>query len=306
METRQILIDWGTTNARAWLVDGNGVVLDRNAAPLGIRLIESQGFEDALVSLNKDWPFDPDTPVLMSGMIGSRQGWQEIPYVDCPVSLEDLHHGIREVRSAPNIKIVPGVHWQLPNDVHDVMRGEEVQIFGALTDVSADSGPLLFCLPGTHAKWAVVEKNRLVQFATSLTGEAFSALADHTILRALMPDQDNVSYTARQSGFSEGLQRSRQSGGLLNHLFSVRAQPLFDEIPADSVHGYLSGVLIGHEVSDMLKMFDEHRQIIVVGEGDLARHYVDAITAHDVAASLISAEKATLDGLMRLASWSSK
>lgn len=302
-QRRHILIDWGTSNARAWLVGPDGAIHDRYHVALGIKNVKNGDFDGALRALTADWPLEPGTPILMSGMIGARQGWLEAPYVPCPAALDDLAAGIVEIPDAPHIRIVPGVHDAAADRAHDVMRGEEVQIFGALSEMPNDGGSHLFCLPGTHSKWALVDDGRLVRFATALTGEAFSAFAEHTILGALMPDAEQAQDEASHwpAGFSRGLARSREAGGLLHHLFGVRAQALFDELAPAALPAYLSGILIGHEVAGMAALFEAHSQVIVVAEPTLARHYVDAITASGRAASLVDAEIASLAGLAKLA-----
>ncbi|MEJ0058829.1 MAG: 2-dehydro-3-deoxygalactonokinase [Terricaulis sp.] len=49
--------------------------------------------------------------------------------------------------------LTPGLSVAHENGLFDVMRGEETQIFGALTDARPPSSSR----PGTHSKWARVE-----------------------------------------------------------------------------------------------------------------------------------------------------
>ena len=292
---RQILVDWGTSNARAWLLDAEGRVLHHRSRPIGIRQIEDGDFGKALDAMLTEWPYDDTTLVMMSGMIGSRQGWIETPYVPCPASIDDLFTSIQAVPDRPGVRVTPGVN----DGTSDVMRGEEVQIFGAASMLEQAEATQIFCLPGTHAKWAEIEDGRLTRFATAMTGEAYAAIADHTILGAMMPDQTEPAEV--RSGFLQGLKCSRQPGGLLHHVFSVRSQALFEQIEPGDLRDYLSGILIGHEVCDMLKMFGDPTNVIVVGEAVLAQNYVEAITHSGGQASMIDAEAATLAGLTRLA-----
>jgi 2-dehydro-3-deoxygalactonokinase len=68
-------------------------------------------------------------PLLLAGMIGSNRGWIEAPYVSCPATLPDVAE--RLVWAEPSrAAIVPGVSL-IENGRADVMRGEEVQVFGA-------------------------------------------------------------------------------------------------------------------------------------------------------------------------------
>ena len=111
-------------------------------------------------------------------MIGSRQGWREAPYAQCPAGADDIVKALATIDHAGRaISLVPGLSTE--NDaMPDVMRGEETQIFGALALSGRDEG--LFLLPGTHSKWAEVKDGRIVSFRTFMTGEVFGALKDHT------------------------------------------------------------------------------------------------------------------------------
>jgi len=111
-------------------------------------------------------------------MIGSRQGWVEAPYVDCPASLTALSDHLVEVPLG-SLAIVPGVATRDAAGLPDVMRGEETQLLGA---VGADESGVLAVLPGTHSKWARVEHGRIVDFTTFMTGELYAVLIDHSML----------------------------------------------------------------------------------------------------------------------------
>src|SRR5260221_13672100 len=114
-------------------------------------------------------------------MVGSRQGWREAPYVDCPAPLAAVAAGIIRTDDGA-LAIVPGVRTRDGNGIPDVMRGEETQLAGA---VSGSEDRVLAVLPGTHCKWALVEKGRLVDFATFMTGEMYDVLLNHSILGRL-------------------------------------------------------------------------------------------------------------------------
>jgi len=287
-----ILIDWGTTNLRAWLVAGGGAVLDRRAAPRGIMQVEPGGFPAALDEQVGEWRMaHPGVPVLMSGMVGSKQGWAESPYAPCPAGIEDLARAVMPVPGADAVSIVPGISYRAADGRHDVMRGEEVQIFGAL---AADGeGRQVLCLPGTHSKWAVVENGRLTWFATSMTGEVFSVMAGHSILGRLMEGEAPGDISA----FDQGLALSGKPGGLLNHLFAVRAEGLFDAIPPKGLCSYLSGILIGHETRAMIGIARPAGPVTLIGQPDINRLYAGAITSLEQSTIALPAEEATLKGL---------
>jgi 2-dehydro-3-deoxygalactonokinase len=300
-----ILVDWGTTNFRAWLVAADGAVMDCRDAALGIMQVPEGGFPAALDRQVGDWrSTHPGLPVLMSGMVGSRQGWAEAPYLSCPASAEDLTGGLLEVPGEAGVWIVPGVSYQAPDGRHDVIRGEEVQIFGALKH--RGRGRQVFCLPGTHSKWASVEDGRIDWFATSMTGELYSVMAEHSILGRLMaqvgqdgagqdgPGQDDAT------SFRRGLALAAEPGGLLNHLFAVRAEGLFGAVPEAGLRSYLSGIAIGHEVRAMCAMAKPEGPVTLIGRPDLTRLYGSAIGLSGPSTRIVTSQDATLKGLSML------
>src|SRR5256886_10975550 len=125
-----IAIDWGTPSARAYRLDARGDVSEEGAAVLGISQIVGGRYDEALATLLGDWRSDP-APRLACGMIGSRHGWIEAPYVACPASLDTLVAGLALVREA-TLSIVPGLITRDRFGTPDVMRGEETQLVGAV------------------------------------------------------------------------------------------------------------------------------------------------------------------------------
>jgi 2-dehydro-3-deoxygalactonokinase len=237
-----IAVDWGTTSFRAYRLDANGATMESRSAPDGILAVEAGGFAAVLQRHAGDWIAAGESPIVMSGMVGSRQGWLEVPYADCPAGLEGIAAGMRKVSwSGGEAWIAPGVCCRDDAGVPDVIRGEETQILGVLKDLGA--GRHTICLPGTHSKWVEVDAGRIVRFATHMTGEAFAVFKAHTILGRMMKEGADDD-----SAFADGVRRSGSAGGMLHHLFGVRARGLFGELADTSAASYLSGLLIGHEI----------------------------------------------------------
>jgi 2-dehydro-3-deoxygalactonokinase len=240
-------LDWGTSALRAYLLDGAGKILDSAAAPLGILKVPPGGYPAALDSVAGPWlDAHPEAPVIACGMVGSKQGWREAPYVSCPAGLADLAGGLIEAathRGRP-VRIVPGVSLTDADGVPDVMRGEETKICGAGDGVAGRDG--LFVLPGTHSKWARLQGGRITWFASFMTGELFAVLGAHSILGRLM-EGDAHDAEAFRRGVVHALAQPGGRGGLLHRLFSARTLGLFDLVPRTGVRSYLSGLLIGSE-----------------------------------------------------------
>jgi 2-dehydro-3-deoxygalactonokinase len=155
----------------------------------------------------------------------------------------------------------------------DVMRGEETQIFGAVQD---DSKRCSFILPGTHSKWALVEKGQIVWFATFMTGELFDVLCKHSILGRLMEEggQDDDAFLMGLECSARGI---KSNAGLLNKLFSVRSRGLFEEIPKTGLQSYLSGLLIGAEVTEATRRIKDKTLMRLIGDSRLLKLYAKAL-----------------------------
>ncbi|WP_233803417.1 2-dehydro-3-deoxygalactonokinase [Paraburkholderia sp. HP33-1] len=258
-----IALDWGTTSLRAYLLDAHGRVLATRASTAGImnlpRSAAEGGFDAAFNDACGAWlDHARGVPVIAAGMVGSAQGWLEAPYVETPANADALVAGIVRVQTGcgATLHIVPGVlqRGELPN----VMRGEETQIFGALSaDANGGQDPnaidsnarSLIGLPGTHAKWAVVQAERIERFHTFMTGEVFAALREHTILGRTMVTPDRPDIEA----FLRGVNIAREKGqaGVLATVFSTRTLGLTGELPSEAQPDYLSGLLIGHELAGL-------------------------------------------------------
>ena len=240
-------VDWGTTSLRAYRLDGTGAVLDRRESAQGILSVPEGGFPAVLDAAIRPWLDAGEELVLLCGMVGSRQGWREAPYLPCPAGPAEIAAAAVPLPfpGARRCFLVPGLSARGPEGVPDVMRGEETKLIGLLAELGGDEAATL-CLPGTHSKWARLEGGRVSGFATRMTGETRAVLLGHSILGRL-------SAPAREGGTSDeayrrGVRRSRDRGGLLHHLFGTRALGLMGELEAEETDDYLSGLLIGHEV----------------------------------------------------------
>lgn len=293
---QMIAVDWGTSSFRAWCVDGAGAVLEQRRLPRGILSVEPGGFAAVAQELLGDWLAASDAPVLMCGMVGSRQGWVEAPYIACPTPLAALAGGLLAVPGHPRFAIVPGLSYRAGDDLAaEVMRGEETQLIGL------PAGVRLAVLPGTHSKWAVLDADGVRRFATYMTGELFDLLRSHSILGRLMPPAPDTE--PHGGGFALGLGEAfeRPDFDIAAALFGVRTRGLMGDLPAEALPGYLSGLLIGGEVRHALTRMDASggEAVAVVGTGALAGLYTDALQRAGVPAQGFG-EDLALQGLLRL------
>lgn len=266
-----IAVDWGTTNRRAYRVAGDGRLIDSVEDAMGLTSIEKGGFPAEVAALRQRFG---DLPMLLAGMVGSNRGWCEAPYVPCPAAASDLADAILWVEPG-RTGIVPGVCRRGP-DAPDVMRGEEVQTFGALAlgEVAPDA---LLCLPGTHAKWVVLKGGGIEAFRTVLTGEMFALLRQHSILA------DQLAGPVRVDGdFRAGVDAALGGTDPLAGLFRVRAGHLLGEV-FDEPACYASGLLIGADVRTGLALGGS-RDVALIGSPELCGLYAAAIARADARA----------------------
>jgi 2-dehydro-3-deoxygalactonokinase len=248
--TEQLLgIDWGTTNRRAYLVDAQGRCLRSHSDERGM-LAEQGRFGASLDALLATMQLSGDIPVLMSGMIGSAQGWQEAPYLGCEVALAELPRHLVAVRAAQRAgptSIVPGYCYRDRNKSGgvDVMRGEETQLLGAQALGQGDGWVVL---PGTHSKWVLLEGGRIARWTTYITGELFASLERGGTLAPLM----NAAGTLDDAGaFVAGLELARQRDPLTHSLFTIRARAVSGALEPALARSFVSGLLIGTEFAAM-------------------------------------------------------
>lgn len=290
-----IAIDWGTSSLRGARLDAAGQVLDSREFPRGILTVPPGQFEAVFHAHFGDWLQAPDALCLISGMAGSRQGWQEAPYCPCPAGFAELGQHLLWLQPA-RIALVPGLSCAGTDALNppDVMRGEEVQIFGALQLTGRDSAWLV--LPGTHSKWVQVQAGRVRGFQTFMTGEVFALMGQHSILGKSM----DLAGPFDETAFVQGLHQAQQPGGVLHHLFAVRTLGLFERLSAATLPSYLSGLLIGEELrhQDLKTGVDP---VIVIGNHTLTRRYTLALQHRNIPSQSLGAE-ATWAGLFALAS----
>jgi 2-dehydro-3-deoxygalactonokinase len=282
-------IDWGTTRRRVVALDAQGAPLrefDDDDGMLGASGRFAAALADALARIA---PLAPGVRVLLSGMVGSAQGWHAVPYVDTGTPLEALADHLFTVPDAPggiDCRIVPGCRWRGEDGTVDVMRGEETQLLGAVALGRRDGS---FVLPGTHSKWVALRDGRIERFSTYLSGELFALLSQHGTLAPLLREPRDDA-----AAFADGVRASGRAA--LSHvLFECRARVVAGDLPAASARDYLSGVLIGAEWHDALQRLGRpSAPVCVIGTAELAALHLRAAQQLGVAVERLDAREAQL------------
>ncbi|MFZ2998178.1 2-dehydro-3-deoxygalactonokinase [Sphingobium sp.] len=289
----RVIGDWGTSRLRLFRVEYDCIVA-RRVGP-GIGTVGSEA-EAAFAQTIAPWVADgPPQDIALCGMVGARDGWVEAPYATCPADRDIWRSAaVRFDWNGAPLAIMAGLACIGDDDIPDVMRGEEAQIFGAIAlDPALGRGRHLIILPGTHSKWALVDDGRIVNFRTVPTGELFALLRD----RSTLGPKDATGDAGQESaGFDEGLARAGD-GRPLTSLFAARSMRLRAGRSADWALGYLSGLLIGGEIVETRALLSGGDGVTLVGDAGLADRYARALDAQGVAARRLDGDACALAGL---------
>lgn len=190
-------------------------------------------------------------PVLISGMASSSIGMIPLPYQDLPFSIDGsgmLCQFLPKINDFKHdIFLISGAR-----SLNDVMRGEETQLVGIIPETLSHTGDQLFIFPGTHSKHILVNNGSVTHFKTFMTGEFFDLLATKSILHAGIEKSGELE-TAMDIKYFEQAVKEGATTNLLNISFRVRTNALFDLLTPKQNYHYLSGLLIGAELGEILQ-----------------------------------------------------
>jgi 2-dehydro-3-deoxygalactonokinase len=299
--------DWGTTSFRLRLVSGveRKIVREIQEAA-GVRFLHDEArrrgvsspvehrtvFEEFLrhkleaLFANVPKPSSP-LPLIISGMASSSIGWHELPYARAPFALDGRGLLTEELRwNKPDwigsTRLVSGVSTE-----HDMMRGEECEIIGLMSEpaMAEFRDRSLLILPGTHSKHVWIDKGSVADFRTYMTGELFDVLSNQSILRASvdLSAPEGKSYKELgQSTFVDGVLSAKERG-LAGGLFQVRTRAVLGRRPLHDNTWFLSGLLIGAEVADISCVVKD-RPVVLAAARELSEPYAVALkTLHPAA-----------------------
>jgi len=284
---RFLAVDWGTTNRRVYVIE-DGRVAHTERDGMGVTAVPAGGFESEAAMIRAR---HGDLPMLMAGMVGSNIGWRTVDYVPCPAGFDALAAGLERIDD--RTAIVPGLST-LAGGRADVMRGEEVQLLGAIAG-GLVPGDALLCQPGTHCKWARMAGGEVADFTTAMTGELFAMLRSHGLLASQLGAPVTAG-DAFRAGVEEGARRD-----LAASLFGIRAAKLLGRRDDADAASFASGLLIGSDVAARVTEAG-HAPIFILADPALGTLYAEALSVHDHAAGIVESHDAFVAGITRL--WS--
>jgi 2-dehydro-3-deoxygalactonokinase len=294
---RMIVADWGTSRFRGYLVE-NETILDRVSSDEGVSNLKPGEHRDVFLRQCGTWlEAEPDVPVLLVGMVGSREGWVMAPYAVCPAGPAEIARALMpvELGGGRSAHIVPGLLCEPAPGAADVMRGEETLVLGS----GVSDG--LVCLPGTHPKYVLMREGRIERFATYMTGEMYALLREQSMIGR------PATEPADPAGFDLGLAAAKRNSGesrvgLLHLLFGARAAVVSGRMNPNLLGPYLSGLLTGDEIEGALAQFGVPDRVTIVADAPRASLYVDALGRRGIATAVTAPEQALIAGLARLIS----
>jgi 2-dehydro-3-deoxygalactonokinase len=295
--------DWGTSHLRLNLCDRGGHVLESRTGP-GVGAVKAD-VAGAFFAQVEPWKQHGALPAVLCGMVGSTIGWREVRYLPCPARPEMIAAGaLRFEANGRSITIAPGLSCRNRLMAPDVMRGEETQILGALRlEPKLAEGRQVFCMPGTHTKWVSLKDGVIEHFLTAVSGELYDILYRHSVL---VNSKETVDGAAGGAVFKRALEKIKlyPDGELIHLLFEVRSGQLKGEIKQRDAADYLSGLIIGQDVSGAKRFFRvdlaESNGVVVVSTPRLGALYAEALRTRDIAVRNIDGDAASLAGLSAL------
>ena len=282
-----VALDWGTSNFRAYLMDNNHVI-DHVSTQEGMKFVDQNEFKKTLIKNIDAWNNKFDIKVVIaSGMVGAKQGWVEVPYINSPCDIRNLNFKSLKILDDVKIHILSGVSQFNPSDV---MRGEETQIAGFLLNNIDFNGSI--CLPGTHSKWVNLNSYNIQEFTTFLTGELYEIVKKYSILNHSL----NTAELDDEIVKSAAKLIIENPSFISNKLFEIRAENLLKNSSQISNNSKLVGYLLGIELSGS-RNYWEDKDLVIIGSSNLNKYYELILNGRSNSIQLFNSSDMALNGL---------
>ena len=222
-------------------------------------------------------------------MIGSKEGWQDAGYLLVPFipSFKDKLVFIRTENKKFNVYLIPGLKQ---NNPPDIMRGEETQALGIITNYSNFDG--VVCFTGTHSKWVQIVGNEIISFETFMTGELFEIISQYSILKNSIATSNFDYKIALEFAMVSFLDPHKFS----KKLFELRARNLIENLDSSKISSALSGLTIGLEIAGSRKFWIGN-YVILVGSSPMIDIYQAVLKAQKIETKIIDSNSLSLAGL---------
>ena len=266
----------------------NNNVIDQVSTQEGMKFVDQNEFKKTLIKNIDAWNNKFDIKVIIaSGMVGAKQGWIEVPYINSPCDIRNVNFKTFKILDDANIHILSGVSQFNPSDV---MRGEETQIAGFLLNNVDFNGSI--CLPGTHSKWVNMNSYNIQEFTTFLTGELYEIVKKYSILNHSL----NTTELDDEIVKSSAKLIIENPSFITNKLFEIRADNLLKNSNQTSNNSKLVGYLLGIELSGS-RTYWEDKDLVIIGSSNLNKYYELILNGRSNSIRLFNSSDMALNGL---------
>jgi len=326
--TLAIYLDVGTTNTRAWLLDGSRIVA-KAVRPIGVRdtardrsktrihTAVAELIEEMRIEARDSSPSAVPSCVAAAGMSSSPLGLADIPHAPAPAGIRELAASsqwldLPEVTDLP-ILLVPGVRtgrkssnidsrmdstedsiWDT-----DVMRGEETLCVG-LTSLGLVQPPAVLLNLGSHWKAIVVDgEARIASSLTTLSGELIHSAQTQTVLASSVIGErpEKLDYHWIEAGMKE-----QRRSGLPRALFCVRLLELAGQGSREDRLAFMIGAFVAADLDLFIArgVFAYNTRAAIAGSPPLAEAWRSALESMSIKAAALNpdqVDEAMLGGL---------
>ena len=294
-----LIVDWGNSRLRSWIVDPDGVVGAGHESERGIAGMERgdypRVFRDTAMSvlsgMRSESGGEGTLDVYFSGMVTSDLGWFSTSYLPLPAGAVELARSLRvEEYTDPGCDGLPRMRMRFLPGLRvsgDVLRGEEIEAIGVLEEHPSGEGWLV--LPGTHSKWIRYRDGRLLDFVTVPTGDLHGALHRDSVISRTLPESPVRIEGELWKAFDAGVASARERGGL-SSIFRTRSLAVLDAAawPPSRSSAFLSGALIGGEIAERLRFVKTGQTVLVGGAEMMGEVYMRAFALFDESSARFS------------------
>lgn len=270
-----IAVDWTPLRRRAWAMRGD-TVLDEVAQ---VGPVEAAHPAEALMALIQGWLTDTPVDVMTCGTLGP---------VGASVPCAPLSDGAWSVDIGDARVRLWGVSGLRQKQPVDLMQGDETRVAGFLA-LNADWDGVI-CIPGENSRWIHVSAGEIVSFQTFMTGVVAATLLDRAVPDARATRADGKAFS---EAVGDAIAKPER---VLARVHAIHAEAVLDGLEPEIARARLLGGLIGAELA-AARPFWLGQQLAVVGEGELAQLYVDALAAQGAPAALADEPRVTRAGL---------
>lgn len=313
----------GTTRTRVWVLHGENIILSNESGfgardggfdgPEALKQRLSSFLEAAIAYAVDSGLREPPEFVVGAGMITSKEGLKEVPYLLAPAGLHELAQGVvvAPLSGLNNLKIalVPGIRTTEPRPVErrevflaDVIRGEETLCVGLGLQGRLLPGDVLITL-GSHWKWIWTDDVlRIAGSRTTMTGELIHAIQENTLLASSLPKERPNHLDPKWVQF--GNNEARKSGAN-RALFGIRLLEQMQDNSPDERLSFLYGIFLETEMEGLQcsTLWDSAARILISGYAPVAQAFAEMLQQHGKQATILpekEREQAFLKGLLAI------